>query len=242
MQNEHEIVAKVYSAKEDMHKADELIKAYIPFIRAEAAKTVARVVTEQDDEFSIAMIAFHEAIRAYEKSRGAFLKYASMVIRSRLIDYHRAEEKHKGSISIYEETGDGDTLLHERLTDGVDHASQSAEQEATQQEIAELSKIMSEFGISFTDVAENSPNQRRTLEACGKVVQFAIDCPEILQELLETKKLPLIRLTEGTGVPRKTLERHRKYILAMLLIQTNGYEIIRGHLRHVYKRKGGESV
>ena len=29
------------------------------------------------------------------------------------------------------------------------------------------------------------------------------------------------------------------YLLAMLLIQTNGYEIIRGHLRHVLKVKGG---
>ena len=42
-----------------------------------------------------------------------------------------------------------------------------------------------------------------------------------------------------SGVERKTLERHRKYILAMLLIQTNGYEIIRGHLRHVLRRRGG---
>ena len=38
-----------------------------------------------------------------------------------------------------------------------------------------------------------------------------------------------------SGVERKTLERHRKYMVALLLIYTNGYEIIRGHLKQVMK-------
>ena len=52
---------------------------------------------------------------------------------------------------------------------------------------------------------------------------------------MRTKKLPLAALVRGAGVERKTLERHRKYVLAMLLILTNGYEIVRGHLQHVLK-------
>ena len=111
--------------------------------------------------------------------------------------------------------------------------------EATKQEIEELASVMKEYGIGFSDVSENSPKQERTLEACKKAIQFAADNKQILDELLRTKKLPLARLVEGSGADRKTLERHRKYILAMLLIQTNGYEIIRGHLRHLLKKKGG---
>lgn len=242
MQKEHEIVAKVYAAKEDMIKADELIEAYIPFIRAEASKTVSRIVTEQDDELSIAMIAFHEAIRSYVKSRGAFLKYAGLLIRSRLIDYHRKEQRHEGNISLFEEGREDETPLHERLSDGKDHSTELVELDATKQEIAELSRVMADFGISLTDVAENSPKQDRTLEACGQVIRYATENRSILDELMKTRKLPMKRLAEGSGVSRKTLERHRRYILAMLLIQTNGYEIIRGHLKRVYQRKGGEPV
>lgn len=36
------------------------------------------------------------------------------------------------------------------------------------------------------------------------------------------------QLVEGAKGERKTLERHRKYIIAILLAYTNGFEIIRG--------------
>lgn len=90
MNDEHKIIQQVYAAKEDMEAADRLIGAYMPFIKAETAKFLKRPPMEgHDDELSIAMIAFHEAIRGYSRSRGAFLKYAAMLIKSRLIDYHR---------------------------------------------------------------------------------------------------------------------------------------------------------
>ena len=59
--------------------------------------------------------------------------------------------------------------------------------------------------------------------------------PELLEELLRTKRLPMARLAGGSGVERKTLERHRSYMIALLLIYTNGYDIIRGHLKQVLK-------
>ncbi|MBQ7797354.1 MAG: sigma-70 family RNA polymerase sigma factor [Lachnospiraceae bacterium] len=242
MNRENEMIDRVYAAKEDMKKADDLICAYLPFIKSEVSRYLKRSCTEQDDEFSIAMIAFHEAIRGYTKDRGAFLKYAALLIRSRLIDYLRKEARHQGHISIYEEHGEDEIPLHERLADSSDHAEESAMRDATRQEIEELSAIMAGFGVGLTDVAENSPKQERTLEACSRAVRYAAQNPELLQELLETKKLPMSRLVSGAGVERKTLERHRKYVLAMLLIQTNGYEIIRGHLKHVLRVKGGPQV
>ena len=93
MQNEHQIIKAVYAAKNDLQKADDLIRDYIPFIRSEASRCTSRLCTEQDDEYSIAMIAFHEAILGYERNRGTFLSYASMLIRSRIIDFQRKESR-----------------------------------------------------------------------------------------------------------------------------------------------------
>ena len=237
MEKEHRIVQAVYEAKEDNQKADDLIRHYMPFIRAEASRFLGRTCTDSDDAFSIAMIAFHEAILGYNRLRGAFLSYAALLIRSRLTDAQRKEDRHRNLISL-DKADEEDRTMLDQLADPTDVYSQSQDLEATQQEIAELSTVMASFGVSFADVADQTPRQERTRKACLDAVGYAIENRQLLEELLRTKKLPISQLVLGSGVDRKTLERHRKYLLAMLLIQTNGYEIIRGHLRHVWKKGG----
>lgn len=234
----HKILKSVYEAKTDSQKADDFIRSYIPFIRSEASKAVSRQCTEHDDEYSIAMMAFYEAIMSYERFRGAFLPYASTVIKSRLIDYNRKESRYKNNISLYQETSETDEReLIETIPDKTDNFEELVNRQATQQEIQELSRVMKDFGISFSDVADNCPKQERTLKSCGDAIRYAADNKELLDLLLRTKKLPMAELVAGSGAERKTLERHRKYILAMLLVQTNGYEMIRGHIKSVINRK-----
>ena len=121
------------------------------------------------------------------------------------------------------------------LADPHDEYAEQEVREATQEEIRELSAQMTDFGVSMTDIAENAPKQNRTLAICQKAVYYARKHPEILEEFLRTKRVPLARLAEGAEVERKPLERHRKYLVAVLLICTNGYEILRGHIMQVLK-------
>ena len=236
MQDEHELIQQVYAAKEDMEAADRLIGSYMPFIKSETAKFLKRPPMEgHDDELSIAMIAFHEAVRGYSRSRGAFLKYAAMIMKSRLIDYRRKEQRHGNVISLDVPAGEDDAPLSDTIADETDHNEAYVVREATRAEIEELTRQMREFGVSLSDVADNCPKQQRTLEACRKALWHAKEHPELLDELLKTRRLPIARLSEGSGTERKTLERHRKYMVALLLIYTNGYEIIRGHLTQVMK-------
>ena len=231
----------MYAAKESVQAADQLIGDYLPFIRAETAKFLKRPPEEgRDDELSIAMIAFHEAIGGYAKHRGSFLKYASMLIRSRLIDYARKERRHRQTVSLdAPAAGEESASLGETLPEERDHPEESAHRQATRQEIEELSRQMESFGVSLSDVADNCPKQQRTLQACRKALAYARENSWLLEELVHGKKLPLAKLSDGSGVERKTLERHRKYLVALLLIYTNGYEIIRGHLAQVME--GGEA-
>ncbi len=238
MEKEHQLIRAVYAAKTSSEKADSLISNYIPFIRSEASKFISRFCTESDDEFSIAMIAFHEAIISFSKERGSFLSYASLLIHSRLTDYVRRESRHSGHLSIYDEgEADGRPLVDE-LEDKSSGFDESVNLEATRQEIEELSIVMANFGVSFSDVADNSPKQERTQAACARAILYASENKDLLDELLQTKKLPLAKLVLGSGVEKKTLERHRKYILAMLIIHTNGYEIVRGHIRYGLRKRG----
>lgn len=238
MEKDREIVRAVYEAKENNDAADALIRRYIPFIRAEASKFMGRICTESDDEYSIAMIAFHEAIVGYSRERGAFLKYAALLIRSRLTDEYRKEKRHQGVLSLDEPGEEDERTLLDQVADSRDVYAESHNLEATQQEIAELAAVLQQFGVSFADIADHGPRQERTKGMCLAAIRYAMENRQLLEDLLRTKKLPLAELVEGSGSDRKTLERHRKYLLAMLVIQTNGYEIIRGHLQHVWKKGG----
>ncbi len=236
---------RVYSAKGDSILADELIRAYLPFIRSEASKAVGRIVTDRDDEMSVAMIAFHEAIESYSKLRGAFLSYAAVVLRRKLIDYYRKEKRH-ANVSSLDEPVQGDRgALGDMLADKTDAYERAGARDATRREIAELTKQLMEFGVTLTDIADNCPKQERTLAACHKALCVAKSNPEFIDELKRLKRLPIAGLSAGSGVERKTLERHRKYLIALMIIYSNGYEIIRGHLKQVFtppRTEGGAAV
>lgn len=229
---------RVYKAKESSLAADALIRDYLPFIRAEASKAVGRIITENDDEMSIAMIAFHEAVEGYSGIRGAFLSYAAVVMRRKLIDYYRREKRHMGQISLDAPLRPGgDEAGIQFLEDPSDDFAALNTRDATRQEIAELTAQLADFGVSLTDIADNCPKQDRTLIACQKALQYARDNPELIEELRRSGRLPIAKLSEGSGAERKTLERHRKYLLALLVIYSNGYEIIRGHLKQVQRTR-----
>lgn len=245
VRTEHDIVSQVRSAKTDPEAADALIRQYMGFIRSETVKILHTAPENgHEDELSIAMLAFYEAVLAYEKSRGAFLPYAARAIKNRLIDHYRTEKRHGNVISLHTPLGgeeDGGELL-DTIPDTVDHAGDYAVRTASRREIQEFSEKLAQFGLTFSDVADNCPRQERTFAACRRVLDFARTQPELLKRVEDTGKLPMGELSAGSSTDRKTMERHRKYLVAILLAFTNGYEIIRGHLCQVGPKRGGDEA
>lgn len=245
MKNENQdILAMVYAAKEDSFAADDLIAQYLPFIKAQTAKFTRRIPVEgRDDELSIAMFAFHEAAMAYEERRGNFLAFAASVIKNRLIDFVRKEERHRHQISLDEPSSDGDerTLL-DKVDSGRDEIQVGIERRDAKAEILHFTKELGAYGLSLNDIADNCPKQARTLAACHRALAYAKANPGLLAQLEATKRLPISALAKGAGVSKKTLERHRRYLLAILLAYTNGFDLIRAHLAEVAPVKGGQAL
>ncbi len=234
---EHQIVEQVLSAQQSNAAADALIEQYLPFIRSETAKHTGAFPSQEDDGLSIAMFAFYEAIQAYQPGKGSFLKLAAMSIRNRLIDDRRKQARHQGALSLdMPENHQDDRTLGDSLADSRADLDSHQERMDAQAEIAHFTQQLADFDLSLTDIAQNCPKQDRTLTACMAVLDYARENPEMLSQLVQTKKLPVTALVLGAKVDKKTIERHRKYIVAILLAYTNGFEIIRGHLR-LMKRK-----
>ena len=243
MNQEHEIVVQVEHAKADVEVADRLLRQYLPFIKSETAKFIHRTPEEgRDDELGIAMFAFHEAVMRYSRGKGGFLRFAAMMIKNRLIDYYRKEKHHEGTLSLDEvDTAGGENRsLYEKLDSGKDEIEEINIRQAAKEEIMEFADCLAAYGLTLSDIADNCPKQERTLLACHRALNCARENPEIFEVLEQGKKLPLALLTEKSGIERKTLERHRKYMMAILLAYTNGYEIIRGHLCQITTGRGGK--
>ena len=64
---------------------NDFIEQSMPFIIKTTSSFLGRYVcTDNDEEFSIALIAFNEAIEKYNEDRGNFWAFAKLVIESRL--------------------------------------------------------------------------------------------------------------------------------------------------------------
>lgn len=244
MRRERELASRVLAAKRDRRLADDLVRDYLPFIKSETAKFLGRSPQQgRDDELGIAMFAFHEAVMAYDRARGAFIPLAATSIRNRLIDFARRERRHADVLSLDERRSTSDDederAIVETIASGRDEIGERQTREASRREIAEFVTRLSDFGLTLLDVSENCPKQERTLAACQRVLCHARQTPELLERLEKTGKLPVAELAAGSGVERKTIERHRRYLVAVLLAFTNGFEIIRGHLRRIVPEGGG---
>jgi RNA polymerase sigma factor len=96
----NERVERIRFLKEEKN---DFIQDYKPFIAATVEKCVGRyVVYGQDDELSIGLMAFEEAMNHYDAGKGNFLSFAQNVIKRRIIDYYRKEKKHQNVSSINE--------------------------------------------------------------------------------------------------------------------------------------------
>ena len=73
-----------YQAKADEKQLETLIKDHKNFILANAYKMTGHYVTENDDEWSVGLIAFHEAVRTFDEGKGDFHAFAALVIKRRI--------------------------------------------------------------------------------------------------------------------------------------------------------------
>ncbi len=221
---------RVIEVREDNFKTSRLISEFKPFIASVAQKRVGRFLEYGvDEELSVGLTAFKEAMDSYDIKKGKFLSFAKLVINMRLIDYYRKQNKEK-TLSL-----DDNNWLAADFTGAV--AVNSGEQyliddekEKRILEIIEYRAELEKWGISLEELAEISPRNESLREEYIEVARTIVKNGVILKTLMETKRLPLKEIEDIVWVHRKKLERGRIYIIAMVLAIINNlsYVDIRG--------------
>ncbi|MCR5255603.1 MAG: RNA polymerase subunit sigma [Acetatifactor sp.] len=239
---------RAIEARTDEERLNRFIGDNKNFIVSSSYKTLNRYVSERDDEYSVALMAFYEAINDYDESKGAFSSFAALIIKRRLIDYIRTNGKYLREISVEPGAIDAELPDEDNLTsihmeiikktsaDSMDESSRrgnSPGTNATVDEINAISKVLEEYGIEFTELADCSPHAEKTKKACGIVVAELFKNKELFAKMRNSHTLPVNDLKKITGVKGKILERHRKYIIAAAEILTGEYPLISEYLRFI---------
>lgn len=204
------------AAKTDERILENFITENQRFILVCAAKAARRFVTKSDDEWSTALLAFHEAVGAYDAGKGSFRSFASLIIRRRVTDYLRGEMRHSGEIPVepYTMTGElpdeSPSPLQVRVREQVTKmAEETVQIGSAAEEIGAMQQILGAYGFSFFDLSDSSPKAEKTRRQCALAIRALIGEPALLERMQTSKTLPIRELALRSGVSKKLLERHR---------------------------------
>lgn len=223
---------RVAELKNNEAGIDGFVEEYKPFIAACAEKTAGRYMRYgEDDELSIAMMGFTEAIRTFDNAKGNFLSFAQNVIKRRLIDYYRKERRHSGVLSLngYTDGQDGEFDLSEN--ESMEQYSAERINELRKFELEELKAELAAWDISFAELVKVSPKHEKTRRICREITGFILARSDILRQIMEKRYLPVAEIEKEMKVPRKIVERSRKYIIAVILIAIGDYQYIRDYIK-----------
>ena len=226
----NERVEKIKHDEEDMNR---FVEEYKSFIASCVEKSTGRYVRYgEDDELSIGLMAFVEAIKSHDASKGNFLYFAQSVIKRRLIDYYRKEKKHSNVISM-QQPFSGDEEEEKDLSEGEAIKSFNLDEvsEYRRLEIEEIKKELSQWGISFMELVEASPKHDKTRKMAKEILKFLLSQPDLVKLIKEKKYLPIAEIEKNLHIPRKNIERSRKYIIALVIISTGDYQYIKEYIQ-----------
>jgi len=194
---------KVYDmmSRNDSNEINEFIKAYRPFI----IKTIsnlknAYVDIDNDEEYSLALSAFLEALNKYDPHKGSFLGFARLVIESRLKTYFSKISKHQ-HLDI-EDMQIPDNSGNEELID----------------DIKSFEKHLLTFGIDFEILITASPKHIDTRKNAVKLGYKTSQVPSFVEHIYNKKRLPITLMSKAFDATVKVIKKSKLFILSVVII------------------------
>ncbi|MCL2498413.1 MAG: hypothetical protein FWF06_07360 [Symbiobacteriaceae bacterium] len=227
---------KAVLAQQLREEADSLITEFMPFLNSRARKYAARISREehQDELLSIAMQAFHEAIQNYDVNKGHFYPFANRVVSDRCIDYLRRIYRIKIETVPLDENSEEPKSAQSAALRTLSYRAHDAAQfrEALVEEIEQYKAELSTWGITMESLSQHSPKQKRLLEDCKSAVLKICQTPDIVQTIQIKRYFPIKAVAALTGLPHKTCERVRIFLLASVIIKMGDYTYLSEYVNY----------
>lgn len=224
-----------YAQEGDYITQNYLLKCYQPFIAKCVSEVCKRYINPKtDDEFSVGLNAFNEAIMSYCPEKGSsFLSFSKLVVKRKVIDYIRYVQKTPVAISLDENYDE------EQMENPVEVLAVKEfyrEEQNTwylREEILDFKGKLHSYKLSLVQLTEVSPKHKDARETAVSIARILHNDAELSAYVQKKKKLPLKDLASRVNVSKKTLERNRKFILAIFIILEEDYIFLKEYLKEV---------
>ncbi len=217
----NEIDRIIVKASRNPKDVELLIDQYEFFILKCASETAKHYICKNDDEWAVALEAFYKAVQKYDLEKGRFIGFARLLIKRAIIDYYRSIGKFSSEVQV-------DSM--ENYTDACHR------REDIKLEVEDISERLNRYGITFMDIAKCAPKATKTKAACSDILKYIFNEDSLIDEIQNSKKLPIKKIEENLGIPRKIIERHRIYIIAVAEILYGDYPYLSEYF--ISMRKG----
>ena len=228
-------------AKNSEDTLNQLVIENNSFILRCASKTCKRFITESDDEYEVALVAFCEAVRTFNPGTGHFTAFAALVIRRRLMDYfdsqsRRSREIAAGSAMTWENSEDQPTGVIAEVQQKIVQENQP-DAHTIKDEIEALGTVLNDYGFSFFDLAEASPKAEKTKHCCARAVNWMLAVVDRILNMRKTHSLPVAAIVKALEIARKIIERHRRYIIAATEILDGDYPHLAEYMDYIKRER-----
>jgi len=218
LQNFAALIQEIQQGNEKLR--EELLASQKDFISRYSSFLCKRKLDWQnDDELSIALMAFNKAIDNFNPSLGnSFITFSRVLIKNSLIDYFRKQRKEQ-FVQLAPGNGENSSLVEDKVSNEAFFLEEENRERAY--EVQRFKEVLEQFGLSLQDLLHRSPRHFDTRAKLKEIVRKTCCEEELIARIYRQKRLPLKEMQILTGEKRKLLEKWRPYLLAMILISTH---------------------
>ncbi|MFZ5988733.1 MAG: RNA polymerase sigma-I factor [Bacillota bacterium] len=226
-----EILERVRRIKNgDASEREKFIEDFRPFVVSQCKDTCGRFLDlNNGEELSVGLMAFNESIDSFkEEINNNFLPFAKVVIKRRLIDYLKKVNKFKNNEVCFTDLGD------ENIENGIIHVATNPtdviDEVHRRKDMISFINELNNYNISIRDLVFHCPKHQDTRKITYKISVEIFKNPGLRNTLCLKRRLPIKELVDLTGYSRKTIDRHKKYIIALSTLLCGDYESLKEYI------------
>lgn len=213
------LITKIQNEKNNILR-NEIIEKYTPFIIKTASKVLGKYIeVENDEELSIALLAFNESIDKYSEEKGSFISFSSLVIESRLKDHLRKSNKIES---------DNDETI-----ELIEDKCQVENEVSLNDELERYKKVLKTYGIDFEILADKSPVHKNTRCKCFYLVNEMKNNKLLVDLIKMKKKLPITNISKQFKISKRVLKYSKQYILSLLIVYIYEFDELREYIEYI---------